>query len=358
MPLIRLIARRRARALFDLCAGFVYAQVLLACVRAGLLEMLRDGPRDQAFLATRIGLSRERATRLLEAAVSLRLLARRAPAGGVPRYGLGALGTALLGEPGVAAMIAHHDMLYDDLRDPLGLLRGTVGPTRLSTFWPYSATDRPETLAGAEIDAYSELMAASQAMVAAEVLNAYRLDRHTCLLDAAGGDGGFLASAAARAPELRLMLFDLPAVAARATTRFATGGLAHRAHAIGGDIHRDPLPRGADIISFVRVIHDHDDGPALAMLRAAFQALPAGGTVLLAEPMADTGGAEPVGAAYFGFYLLAMGHGRARRPDEIAALLRAAGFARVRLLRGRNTLVARVMIAVKPNRKCKSYLTH
>ena len=31
-PLTRPVARRRTRALFDLCAGFVYAQVLHACI--------------------------------------------------------------------------------------------------------------------------------------------------------------------------------------------------------------------------------------------------------------------------------------------------------------------------------------
>ena len=39
-PPTRRIARRRAAALFDLCAGFVYSQVLLALVRTGLLERL------------------------------------------------------------------------------------------------------------------------------------------------------------------------------------------------------------------------------------------------------------------------------------------------------------------------------
>ena len=35
--LTRWIARRRATQVFDLMAGFVYSQVLLACVRLGLL---------------------------------------------------------------------------------------------------------------------------------------------------------------------------------------------------------------------------------------------------------------------------------------------------------------------------------
>ena len=39
-------------------------------------------------------------------------------------------------------------------------------------------------------------------------------------------------------------------------------------------------------------------------------------------------GAERVGDAYFGFYLLAMGSGRARRSTELMELLRAAGFSR------------------------------
>ena len=47
--------------------------------------------------------------------------------------------------------------------------------------------------------------------------------------------------------------------------------------------------------------------------------------------MADTRGAEPVGA-YFGFYLLAMGSGRPRRAGELLAhLLREAGFRGVRV---------------------------
>jgi demethylspheroidene O-methyltransferase len=105
------------------------------------------------------------------------------------------------------------------------------------------------------------------------------------------------------------------------------------------------VPQGADIVSLVRVVHDHDDDRALTILRAARAALPLGGTLLLAEPMAGTPGAEPIGEAYFGFYLLAMGSGRARTPAELDAMLRAAGFAAPRLLPTRTPLLARVMVA-------------
>ena len=44
-PITRWVTRRRAAQLFELMAGFVHSQVLLSCVRLGLLEGLRDGPQ-------------------------------------------------------------------------------------------------------------------------------------------------------------------------------------------------------------------------------------------------------------------------------------------------------------------------
>ncbi len=195
------------------------------------------------------------------------------------------------------------------------------------------------------MESYTALMAASQPLVAGEVLDAYRLDRHRCLLDVGGGDGTFLAAAAARAPGLRLVLFDLPPVAERASERFAAQRLAGRATAVGGDFLRDSLPRGADIVSLVRILHDHDDDSALALLRAVRCALPEDGTLLVAEPMSGTRGAEPIGDAYFGFYLLAMGRGRPRTPGEIRALLREAGFARSHLVPTHTPLLTRLIVA-------------
>ena len=46
-PLTRPLARRRARELFDLCAGFVYSQVLTACVRLKLFEVLHEAPAEE-----------------------------------------------------------------------------------------------------------------------------------------------------------------------------------------------------------------------------------------------------------------------------------------------------------------------
>jgi demethylspheroidene O-methyltransferase len=61
--------------------------------------------------------------------------------------------------------------------------------------------------------------------------------------------------------------------------------------------------------------------------------------------MAGAAGAEPMGAAYFGMYLMAMGSGRSRTPQELAALLRAAGFDRIRARPTALPLQAGLMLA-------------
>ena len=342
-PLTRPVARRQARALFDLCAGFVYSQVLLAVVRLRLPERLMAGPRSAAALALELEMPEPATERLLIAAASLRLLARRGQdAAGRTLYGLGSLGAALIDNPGVTAMIEHHGLLYDDLRDPVALLRGETTQTALANYWPYA---KGAGEGAATPDGYSALMATSQQFVADEVLAVYPLRRHRHLLDVGGGSGAFIMAAGAQAPDLRLTLFDLPSVANIAREALAASPVAGRCDVVGGDFTTDELPSGADVVSLVRVLHDHEDDVALVLLRAIRQALPQGGTLVVAEPMAGTRGAEPVGGAYFGFYFLAMGGGRARTPERIKQMLSDAGFSRTRLLRGRMPMVARVMVA-------------
>jgi len=323
---LRPFVRRRARGLFDLVAGFVYSQVLLALVRVRAFEILAEGPQSTAALAQRFALSQESTERLLAAAAALDLVEHRR--GG--RWGLGVLGAPLVGNAALLAMIEHHTLLYGDLQDPLALLRGEGDAPALSRYWAYAEAAAPGRLQRADVDAYSALMSASQPLVAQQVLDAYPLHHHRRLLDVGGGQGRFLVAAGQRHPQLQLMLFDLPAVVAPATASFAAYGLGERAEVHGGDFRRDALPPGADIASLVRVLYDHDDAAALDILRAVHRALPPGGSLLVAEPMAGAPGAPRMGDAYFGMYLLAMRGGRARSAAELTALLHQAGFERVR----------------------------
>ena len=57
-PLTRPTARKRARALFDVCAGFVYSQILFACVRLKLFDLLAAGPLTAADIAAQLAVPR------------------------------------------------------------------------------------------------------------------------------------------------------------------------------------------------------------------------------------------------------------------------------------------------------------
>ena len=343
--LTRPFARRRARELFDLVAGFVYTQVLAACVRLNLFEELsRSGPQTAEELARQAGLSPRAMQRLLDAAVSIRLLERRQGA----RYGLGPLGAPMVGHEALKAMIEHHAALYADLRDPVALLREEGVGSAMSAYWPYAAYAAPQALPEQRVAEYSALMTASQPMVIDEVLDAWGFHRHRRMLDVGGGEGRFVSAVAQRAPDLELMLFDLPPVAALARQRLAGLGLTQRVQTFGGSFFDDPLPQGADLVTLVRVLFDHDDAHALAILKAARAALPPGGTVLVAEPMARTPGAHAMGDAYFGFYLLAMGRGEPRSVQDMRRLLSQAGFVGIRPINTRLPLQAGVIVARAP----------
>ena len=120
------------------------------------------------------------------------------------------------------------------------------------------------------------------------------------------GRGAFLAAAGAHVPNLDLMLFDLPAVTERAKARLGEAGLLGRTEIHAGDFLADPLPGGADLITLVRILHDHDEAGVLALLRNVRAALPTNGTLLIAEPMAGDERRNRMGEVYFAFYLLSM----------------------------------------------------
>ncbi|MFO1302675.1 MAG: methyltransferase [Burkholderiales bacterium] len=338
-PLTRPLVRRKASHAFDLAAGFVYSQVLLAVCRLGILDILGERPQSVEVVARRAGLTTDAAMRLLEAAVALDLASERGP----NRYGLGESGAAIAGDAGIRAMIEHHALFYNDLADPVALLRGETQPA-LRSYWAYARTADPAKLPDGAVAGYSALMAASQTLIAEQVTAAYGFRAHRCLLDVGGGEGAFVAAVAKACPQLALQLFDLPSVAARAERALARLGLAHRVNVAGGDFTRDALPRGADVVTLVRVLHDHDDDVASALLRNVRRCVEPGATLVIAEPMPGTERAERVGA-YFAMYLLAMGSGRLRDHDTVSRMLASAGFVGARRVPTNIPLQTSVIVA-------------
>ena len=346
-PLTRWLTRRRTRKLFDLMAGFVHSQVLLGCVRLDLFRTLHQAPASLTELARRTGLAPAVLQRLLLSAVALGLLEHRSQS----RFGLGPLGVPLAQHEGIAQMIEHNHLLYQDMQDPLQFLNNAWSGG-MAEYWPY-AHEKPVP-APPDLDKftrYSQLMAASQGFVVQEILSSYFFDEHRCVLDVGAGQGRFVGELAAHAPHLKFKMFDLPPVLDLARDGLKAKGLSERVTLHPGSFRDDPLPEGADLITLVRVAHDHPDAVVRQILQKAHAALPVGGVLLLAEPMAqpDEEAGQPSASAdaYFHFYLLAMGAGRLRTPKELQSLMEEAGFTHVERLPNAMPIHARILLGRK-----------
>lgn len=323
MPVLRRIARAEGAAIFDIVQGFVRSQTLVALVELRVLHRLVDGPATPEALSPGCGVPVAQLRILLQSAAAIGLLRRRRDGA----FGLTARGASILGVPGLEAMILHHRAFYADMADPVALMRGGA-QTRLAQFWPYvfgaeGARDPGVTAT------YSDLMAQSQTLVAEDTLRLVDLRGVRRLLDIGGGTGAFLAAVGQACPNPQLELFDLPAVVVGARARLSAAGLSARCTIHPGSFRDDPLPQGADAISLIRVLYDHDDSTVAALLGAVHATLPSGGRLIISEPMSGGVNPDPITDVYFAFYTLAMQTGRTRSSAEISALLIAAGFSNI-----------------------------
>ena len=272
--------------MFDIVAGFVRSQVLLAAGSATL-----------ASLSFPCRVDSERLGVLWQAAAALKLLRFRA---GV--WHLSPRGAALVAVPGLALMVRHHRVLYRDLSDPAAFFRGGASP-EVARFWPCVFG------AGGGVDRglatqFSHLMAESQALGAGDRLRLVDL------------------SAVGRAhPALRLTLFDLPEGMAGAPS--ALGRLAPRVTICPGNFQTDPLPAGAEAVSLIRVLYDHADATVDRLLAAIAHSLPPGGRLVVSEPMSGGARPDPATDGYLAIYTLAMETGRTCMAADIAGRMTA-----------------------------------
>ncbi|MEM1287491.1 MAG: methyltransferase [Pseudomonadota bacterium] len=317
--LTRPIARKRTSELFNLATGFVYTKILTTVVDLKLCERVADGPRSVSDLASSLDMPEQSLLTVLKGAEALALVRKTAG----DKWGLDELGAALLANPGVIAMVEHHKVLYRDLEDPLALLRSPSSPSELSNYWAYVQSADPNDQSVSE---YSALMASSQDFISQMVVDAYPFERHTRFVDLGGGEGRFAQAVVDETPGITAQIFDLPPVARRANERIRQIGASGRMAALGGNFFTDSLPGEVDLVTLVRVLHDHDDDKVLDLLANIRSAVRPATTVMIAEPLAETPGAEKAGAAYFGFYLMAMRSGRPRTKAELSAFLTKTGF--------------------------------
>lgn len=341
LPISRGFARRDGAEIFDILQGFVASQVLSTLIELGILKRLLDGPDTARSIAHSLSFPADRMADLLQSGAALGLLKRRKDG----RFSLARKGAAILGVPGLEDMIRHNRAFYADMAEPEKLLRGEA-PTQLEQFWPYVFGGK-EGMSSEAAERYSDLMARSQVLVAADTLQMTSLKGVTRLLDVGGGSGAFLSAALHKHRSLQAQWVDLPDVAPSARAHLEAEGLFDRVELHPGSFRDDGLPTGADAISLIRVLYDHADETVRDLLAKVHDVLPDGGRLIISEPMSGGTRPERAGDVYFAFYTMAMGTGRARSQARIMELATEAGFSEFKTPKPLRPFVTSVVTCVK-----------
>jgi len=145
------------------------------------------------------------------------------------------------------------------------------------------------------------------------------------LCDVAGGTGVVLEAALRAHPALQGVLVDAPSVVELAQRRFEDSGLLGRVRLESADVFVR-VPEGLPAYVLKDVLHDWDDVRAVALLRVVRRAMPAGARLLLVELLLEEGPVGPLASLVDLQMLAVTDGGRQRTEDELAALLREAGF--------------------------------
>ncbi|MBQ1047539.1 ArsR family transcriptional regulator [Micromonospora sp. C51] len=331
------------RALMSLLVNGPKAMdVLHTALDLGLLDTLERGPVRLDALATQLGVLPLRLYKFLDCIESLGFVIRDEPGDdiGATSYravpGLRDAVNAVVG-PGATERDRDrypwrqlHGRLAESLRGEVSIDDGFA--------WP------PKT--AAQTAEFERSMALGLGPAIETVRrHSPRLwpDRHR-LLDVGGGDGTLAAHILDSAPHLRADVYNLPAVAPLVAATRDDRGHADRLGFVGGDFFAEPLPRGYDALSFVRVLHDWPNAVARELVQQAYAALQPGGLILICEEFRTP---DRLAMQFFWSYFLIgvdSSVSRLRDVDFYTTLLTETGFHHVAVLPGTWELV----IAYKP----------
>jgi SAM-dependent methyltransferase len=153
------------------------------------------------------------------------------------------------------------------------------------------------------------------------------------VLDLAAGSGVWGIALAQQSPQVTVTAVDWPGVLP-ATKRVATKfGVADRFTLVAGDILDVAFGTGHNIATLGHILHSEGEARSRALLKKAYEALAPGGTIAIAEFVANEDRTGPGNAMIFAVNMLVhTDQGDTFNFSEISSWLTDAGFKNVRML--------------------------
>lgn len=146
------------------------------------------------------------------------------------------------------------------------------------------------------------------------------------LLDVGGGSGIFSIELARAWPQLSATVMEIDTICAEADGYIAAAGVQGKVRTAAVNMFKQPWTRDHDAHFFSNIFHDWSDETCRLLARKSFEALPAGGRILLHEMLIDDDGCGPYPCAAFSLLMLIGTKGRQYTLPELRGFLEAAGF--------------------------------
>jgi O-methyltransferase domain/Dimerisation domain len=265
--------------------GFWPAKVLLSAVELGVFTSLGASSKTAEELRALLGLDRRAVPDFPDTLVALGFLERDGN-GPTARYRNTPEGAAFLDRrsPAYVGGFLENDRLYPfwgDLTEALrtGTPQNELKRTGTSMFEELYRD--PQRLEGF-MNAMSGISVGNFTAFA----ESFDFSAYRTLCDVGGATGQLSCLVAKRHPHLRCTTLDLPVVIPIAERRIAAEGLGDRVTARAIDFFAEPFP-GADVITMGMILHDWNLEKKLRLIRAAYDALPAGGAFVAIEHLID-----------------------------------------------------------------------
>ncbi len=329
----------------ELLSAFRRSKILFAASSLGIFDLLAEGPLDAATMAERLGCDPSAMLRLLRALVGIDLLL---PAAGPDTFANTPAADRYLTSRSPDRMTGYVNYsnrvmwsMWANLEDAIreGTHRwqqtyGWDGPI-FSSFFKTDEAMR-EFLMG---------MHGFGMLTSPRVVQALDLSRFRHLVDLGGATGHFAIAACRRYPQLGATVFDLPQAVPLAREITGQTEVADRITVTGGDFFIDPLPP-ADLYSLGRILHDWSEDKIRLLLGRIWEALPAGGGLVIGEKILAEANDGPSWAQLQDINMLIVTEGRERTLSEYESLLLASGFVDVTACRTDTPLD--IVLAIKP----------
>jgi O-methyltransferase domain/Dimerisation domain len=136
------------------------------------------------------------------------------------------------------------------------------------------------------LEQFMEAMAGISAANFQAFASKFDFSRYKTLCDVGGATGQLSVLVARANPHMRCVSADLPAATAVATRKIAASGVGDRVTTQPIDFFADRFPK-ADVITMGMILHDWNLEKKMFLVKAAYDALPAGGALVAIENVID-----------------------------------------------------------------------